>query len=222
LHLRYSYDTSTWAVEVVGLVAKEAALDNNTHISVHYQKPEGAFFHPNARAMSTALSWILNRTTDIAKLYTGGKKPALLELYSGCGAHTIPLAKSGLLSSIIAVELDHRLVSAFRRNCKLNGLEESAHLRVICEDAGKWVKDCEDEFDILLVDPPRDGLHEKVREIAIHGNFNHILYISCGKEALIRDLETLNGAFGVVDCFILDLFPGTHAVESLVRMERRK
>jgi tRNA/tmRNA/rRNA uracil-C5-methylase (TrmA/RlmC/RlmD family) len=71
----------------------------------------------------------------------------------------------------------------------------------------------------LLVDPPRSGLHESVCRLA--AGVMHILYISCGHEALLRDLNILGEMFEVVDCVLLDLFPGTRSVESLVHLQRR-
>ena len=79
----------------------------------------------------------------------------------------------------------------------------------------------EHHFDILLVDPPRQGLDEDVCGMARAGSFEHLLYISCGRDALVRDLECLTSDFVVVDLTLLDLFPGTYSVESLVHLRRR-
>jgi 23S rRNA (uracil1939-C5)-methyltransferase len=77
------------------------------------------------------------------------------------------------------------------------------------------------KFDILLVDPPRLGLGDKICQMAIQGSFQHILYISCGRHALKRDLERLDATFQIVNCHVLDLFPRTDSVESLVHLKRR-
>ena len=52
--------------------------------------------------------------------------------------------------------------------------------------------------------------------------FQHILYISCGRDALVRDLERLSEDFVAEDCTLLDLFPGTRSVESLVHLRRHR
>jgi tRNA/tmRNA/rRNA uracil-C5-methylase (TrmA/RlmC/RlmD family) len=262
-------------------------------IPVHYCKPEGAFFHPNASVMKLALKWLLNRvqyifdttatngTTPTA--HVRQRRPRLLELYCGCGAHTIPLALSGLFSRITALELDERLVRALKHNCRLNNLavlaENDDHdkndmqqrptddgcstvVECVSADAGTWARrqqrklqqkhqqrrqennddlsSCplrndeeSDEYNILLVDPPRNGLDEQVCRLSLGGAsssssslpaaaaFSHILYISCGKQALLRDLERLSTGYELVDCAILDLFPQTEAVETLVHLQRR-
>jgi 23S rRNA (uracil1939-C5)-methyltransferase len=57
--------------------------------------------------------------------------------------------------------------------------------------------------------------------LALKGQFKYMIYISCGRRALLRDLETLcAGGFNVADLAVIDLFPGTDAVESLVLLER--
>mmetsp|Transcript_557 Transcript_557/g.860 ORF Transcript_557/g.860 Transcript_557/m.860 type:complete len:160 (-) Transcript_557:102-581(-) len=90
------------------------------------------------------------------------------------------------------------------------------------------------DYDVLLVDPPRSGLDEKVCNMALNGTFTHIIYISCGRHALLKDLQRLccckeeeedekSSCFEVVDCALLDLFPRTkESVESLVHLRRRR
>ena len=79
-------------------------------------------------------------------------------------------------------------------------------------------------FEILLVDPPRGGLDKQVCDMTLQGTFQHVIYVSCGRRALLRDLSVLcgnGGGFDVVDLAVIDLFPGTDAVESLVHLKRR-
>ena len=190
-------------------------------IPVYYDKPETAFYHPNSRAMIKALTWMLNRLEWIVRV---DKHPCkLLEMYCGCGAHTVALAKTGLLEQIIAVELDQRLVKACEVNVQLNNLQ--GIVEVTQGDAGQWAKRLQKNptinFDIILVDPPRMGLDEHVCRMVCQQNFKHLIYVSCGHEALIRDLERLSSNFLVIDCVQIDLFPRTDSIETLVHLERR-
>jgi 23S rRNA (uracil1939-C5)-methyltransferase len=155
------------------------------------------------------------------------RKGRLLEMYCGFGAHTMALFKSDLLETIVAVELDSRLVEFLRINYMLNRQDDSmTELQFFMADAGRWAKNSQNilsqEFDILLVDPPRQGLDKNVCEMACRGPFQDFLYISCGREALVQDLVLLGNEYDVVDCVLLDLFPGTDAVESLVHLRRKK
>jgi 23S rRNA (uracil1939-C5)-methyltransferase len=232
------------------------SLDNQAVVSamtysVMYEKPETAFYHPNASAMLKALAWMLDRLTDIVQRHraTTGKTHAacsLLEMYCGCGAHTVALGRTGLLSKILAVELDPRLVLACERNVTLNRLESLVEVRR--SDAGQWAKEesrrrrrkkgngaenngeCRDAeeqiYDILLVDPPRQGLDERVCQMALQSDgsmhFMDFLYISCGHQALLRDLERLAPVYEVVHCAQMDLFPRTDSIETMVHLRRRK
>ena len=221
----------TWSVHV-----SQPPNDAKDAIAVHYEKPATAFFHPSAPIMCSALTWMLDRVSSIAAHHHQQqqkrhekdiKRPRLLELYCGCGAHTMALAKSGLLQDIVAVEVDERLVqAAVTKNMILN--QAQSVVTIDSSSAGQWARRfmkkplaSEHDFDILLVDPPRQGLDEDVCCMARAGPFEHLLYISCGRDALVQDLERLASDFFVVDCTLLDLFPGTYSVESLVHLRRR-
>jgi tRNA (uracil-5-)-methyltransferase len=100
--------------------------------------------------MSNALRWMLQ---CISGIVSSGNGPLnLLEMYCGCGAHTIALAKSGMLDRILAVELDRRLVEACETNISINGLGQK--VKVVQGDAGKWAKEHKkrpkEDYSILL------------------------------------------------------------------------
>lgn len=240
----------------------------SSSICVYYHKKADAFLHPNRYAMQRALEWIIQQLYSIivynfhylqqhGPKNTSQNNISLLEMYCGCGAHTMAIAKTGWLHRIVAVERDERLIQACIENCKLNqcdisssttrtshvdDTEKKKHLhRISCtsveviqgcasEWAKKWKKSyhgpCIDDkdkscFQILLVDPPRSGLDVHVRDMMKVGPFEHILYISCGLDALQRDLEDLQHVYDVEQCLVLDLFPRTDSVETLVYLQRR-
>lgn len=233
----------TWRVCLDDPSPHDDDADDMFHRTVRYEKPEGAFFHPNATAMCTALEWLIQRVVVIQHHRNDSESRRgtcrLLELYCGCGAHTVALMQTNILELIVAVELDERLVDACRRNVIINkcARESGTIVQVVSADAGVWAKTFVsrgpgkpldtsdsidmDRFDILLVDPPRQGLDANVCHMIICGSFTDVLYISCGKEALIRDLQRLSCYFQVADCKLIDLFPQTDAVESLLHLRRK-
>lgn len=230
---------------------------SENQIMVSYRKPEDAFQHPNGNTMIQALSWMLNRLqsiqNDLQTVPQGSRY--LLEMYCGCGAHTMAISKAKLFDFIVAVEMDQRLVDACIYNCKQNDCSSSDEgrcdsnqntinptpVQVFQGDAGDFAakamkkKDTVPQgrsvhsksywqsqpFQVLLVDPPRGGLDKHVLNLAINGSFQHLIYISCGKNALIRDLMVLSSVFEVVDCTLTDLFPRTDSVETLLHLKRR-
>jgi hypothetical protein len=188
------------------------------------------------------------------------------------------ISKARLFDSIVAIELDQRLVDACIVNCKLNGCypmeKTESEMRgdntfgsqvgvtnSLCQDgdttstvypfqgdAGSWSSKCmlrrtqryeesndtqqrrglfkqsywySQHYHVLLVDPPRMGLDENVCKLAINGAFEHIIYVSCGRKALKRDLAILANYFDIIDCTLTDLFPRTDSVETLVHLKRK-
>ncbi len=196
--------------------------------TVFYHKPADAFQHPNRSAMLTALSWLVGRIDAIVE--ARGGRVSMLEMYCGCGAHSIALATEDRFTRIKCVEVDARLVDSCKGNVALNELgglvsvvkgDAGEVARRMCRQ-GKGKKDVErEEYDVLLVDPPRQGLDQHVRRLAEKGRFTDFLYVSCGREALVRDLNGLLDSFDVVDVAITDLFPRTDSVETLVHLRRR-
>lgn len=233
-------DNGQWKVSLIYPLIVSQKSDKGASIqSVHYEKPEGAFYHPNARVMCRALEWMLARLSTVAIETTtlSNRKPRLLELYCGCGAHTVALRKSALLDFIVAVEYDDRLVQACQRNCDLNSTtsqssvddcEPITNVEIVLADVAVWIrrdfvkKWKNNLFDVLLVDPPRQGLDPIVCRMACEGSFRHLFYISCGRDALLRDLDRLDNAFEVVDFALLDLFPQTNSVETLLHLRKKK
>lgn len=218
----------TWMVSL----SKPTKLQNT--VSVRYEKPETSFYHPNASAMIKALRWMLDRLQTIQN--ERPKRLSLLEMYCGCGAHTVALGKSGMLDKILAVDVDPRLVQACKRNVELNKLALLIETRR--GDAGDFAREWQRQrkrtnssgdmndkdgcYDVLLVDPPRQGLDDQVCQMAMNvTTFQDFLYISCGHEALLRDLKRLSPAYAVVHVAQLDLFPRTNSIETLVHLRRR-
>jgi len=229
-------------------------IHDETHWMVKYRKPEDAFQHPNGNTMIQALDWMLNRLhaiqNDLLTIPQGNRY--LLEMYCGCGAHTMAISKAKLFDFIVAVEMDQRLVDACIYNCKQNdccsssesnqNIMSSTPVQVFQGDAGDFAAKTlrrkyidqqtisvqsksywqSQQFQVLLVDPPRGGLDEHVLNLAINGSFQHVIYISCGKNALIRDLKVLSTVFEVVDCTLTDLFPRTDSVETLLHLKKKR
>ena len=243
-----------------GAITIALGMGDESSIPVFYHKPEDAFQHPNGNTMLQALEWMVNKLHNIERTGTGDEKDLrLLEMYCGCGAHTMAISKSAIFDSIVAVELDQRLVDACQVNCDKNGCSPTQNndnvdgkgatpVYSFQGDAGEFAAKSllqrkrgldssttassvtnrssksywyGQDYHVLLVDPPRMGLSQEVRELAINGSFEHMIYVSCGRQALKGDLDALKIAFDVMDCTISDLFPRTDSVETLVHLKRR-
>merc|ERR1711988_783319 len=173
-----------------------------------------AFAHPNRMAMEAALNWMLEQM----KTLPSGSR--LLELYSGCGAHTLPMGLSGMFESILTVELDKRLCAAAMANMERHQLTD--RVKVLQGDAGHFAKRkaAKSGYRVLLCDPPRCGLDPRVLDLAMEA-MEHVFYVSCSAEAVERDLARLAPFFDVKASAVTDLFPLTHHVETLLHLVRK-
>ncbi len=138
-----------------------------------------------------------------------------LDLY--CGVGTLGLALAGRSEEIVGVESVDAAVLDARRNAARNGIENARFVAAPAED---WLGSAvELHPDLVIVDPPRAGLHPRALSGLIALAAPTALYVSCNPATLARDLALLAEAGYVADAMrILDLFPHTPHVETIVRL----
>jgi SAM-dependent methyltransferases related to tRNA (uracil-5-)-methyltransferase len=109
-------------------------------------------------------------------------------------------------------------VEAAKVNAGLNGL---TNCEFIAGDVLKVIDSLEDKPDIIVLDPPRDGIHPKALDKIIDFGVERIVYISCKPTSLVRDLEVLQAkGYRVEKVCAVDMFPQTVYVETVVLMSR--
>jgi 23S rRNA (uracil1939-C5)-methyltransferase len=141
----------------------------------------------------------------------------VLELFSGLGNFSVPLARRA--ARVVAVEGEAGLVARAQANAEANGMDNiehhSADLAVLAD--APWLQQ---HYDKLLLDPPRTGALEILRQLPLHG-VRRIVYISCNPATLARDAGELAGrGFRLRAAGIMDMFPHTAHVESIAVFER--
>jgi 23S rRNA (uracil1939-C5)-methyltransferase len=142
----------------------------------------------------------------------------VLELFSGLGNFTLPLARRA--ARVTAVEGEAGLVARARRNAELNGLGNIDHhvadLTVRSAD-GAWLKT---GYTAALLDPPRTGAREVLPAVAAQRP-RRILYVSCHPGTLARDAALLvhESGYRLRTAGIMDMFPHTSHVESMALFE---
>ena len=113
-----------------------------------------------------------------------------------------------------------KAVEAARNNAALNGLH---NCELIAGDVLKVIDGIEEKPDLIILDPPRDGIHPKALDKIIRYGVEHILYISCKPTSLARDLEVfLARGYKVEKAVAVDQFPWTANVETVVALSRIK
>ena len=79
----------------------------------------------------------------------------------------------------------------------------------------------EKQADVIVVDPPRAGMHPSVPGVIKRFNAKEIIYVSCSPSTLVRDLEEFVDMYRVTDVRPIDMFPHTHHIETVVRLEKK-
>lgn len=155
---------------------------------------------------------VLYRT---AREFIGETKDKLIfDLYSGTG--TIAQLLAPVAKKVIGVEIVEEAVIAARENAALNGLD---NCEFIAGDVLKVIDNIKDKPDLIVLDPPRDGIHPKALEKIIDYGVDRIVYISCKPTSLARDLVMLQErGYKVERVCCVDMFPNTVHVEVIIMM----
>ncbi len=168
----------------------------------------GEFLQVN-RAQASAM---YARLTELAEVQPGTQA---IDLFAGLGGIGLHLARAG--AQVIAVEIDRDAVAQLRRAAQRANLP----LTAIAGDVGEVRGQLGGRPDVVVVNPPRKGLSAGARGFLAELAAPMVLYVSCGPEALGRDLAVLASQGytpDVVEPF--DLMPGTAQIETLVRLRR--
>jgi 23S rRNA (uracil1939-C5)-methyltransferase len=75
--------------------------------------------------------------------------------------------------------------------------------------------------DVIITDPPRDGMHKKVIQQIINISPKKIIYVSCNSATQARDLELLKDKYDIINSQAVDMFPQTHHVENVVLLKKK-
>ena len=146
----------------------------------------------------------------------GGSDKTVFDLYSGTG--TIAQLIAPAAGKVIGVEIVEEAVEAAKKNAAANGLD---NCEFIAGDVLKVLDEVEEKPDMIILDPPRDGIHPKALPKIIAYGVDHIVYISCKPTSLVRDLEVfLENGYCVDKAVAVDQFPWTANVETVVLLSK--
>ena len=140
----------------------------------------------------------------------------ILDLYCGIGTTTMYIGNG---NNTIGVEVVKDAVKDANENKKLNNLEKIQFIEEKSENViGKLTQE---HLDVILVDPPRKGMDEKVVEAIIKSTAKKLVYISCDPATLARDLKALTeNGFGIEDVKLVDMFAKTMHVETVALLSK--
>lgn len=140
----------------------------------------------------------------------------IFDLYSGTG--TIAQILAPVAKKVVGVEIVKEAVEAAKANAKLNDLD---NCEFIAGDVLKVIDDLTDKPDVIVLDPPRDGIHPKALDKIIQFGVDRIVYVSCKPTSLVRDLQVFHtNGYRVEKAVAVDMFPGTGHVEVVTLLTR--
>ena len=181
-----------------------------TLLGLRFKISTFSFFQPNSLAAEVLYS--------IVRDYIGDTKDKeVFDLYSGTG--TIAQLLASVAKEVIGVEIVEEAVEAAKVNAALNGL---TNCRFIAGDVLKVLDDLTEKPDMIILDPPRDGIHPKALPKILAYGVENIVYISCKPTSLARDLPAfLAAGYEVQRSCSVDQFCETVHVETVVLMSRK-
>ena len=182
-----------------------------TLLGLRFKISTFSFFQPNSLAAEVLYS--------IVRDYIGDTKDKeVFDLYSGTG--TIAQLLASVAKEVIGVEIVEEAVEAAKVNAALNGL---TNCRFIAGDVLKVLDNLTEKPDMIILDPPRDGIHPKALPKILAYGVENIVYISCKPTSLARDLPAfLAAGYEVQRSCSVDQFCETVHVETVVLLSQQK
>jgi len=166
-----------------------------------------SFFQTNTKGAEGLYSIVREHMGD-------SDNKVVFDLY--CGTGSIGQIVAPNARKVIGIELIEEAVEAAKENAKLNGLNNCEFL---AGDVAKIITTVKDKPDIIILDPPRSGVHPKALDYVIKFNAKEIIYVSCNPKTLVNDLKVLVGAgYEIVKLRVKDMFPQTPHGETVVRL----
>jgi 23S rRNA (uracil1939-C5)-methyltransferase len=170
-----------------------------------------SFFQTNTR-QGEALYRI---TRDFAEL---DGSQVVYDLY--CGTGSIGIFCSGGVKKLVGVEMVEEAITDAKENALLNNISHAEFF------SGDVIDICNDDFfsahgrpDVIITDPPRAGMHEKLVKKILEIEAPLVVYVSCNPATQARDLNLLDEKYAVTKVQPVDMFPHTHHIENVVQLK---
>jgi 23S rRNA (uracil1939-C5)-methyltransferase len=173
-----------------------------------------SFFQTNSRQAET----LYRIARDFAEL---NGSQVVYDLY--CGTGSIGIFCSGGAKKIIGVEAVDAAVEDARQNAVVNKIEHAQFFTGdvidVCNEA---FFECHGKPDVIITDPPRAGMHDKLVKKILKIEAPVVVYVSCNPATQARDLHLLNHKYDVTRIQPVDMFPHTHHIENVVQLKLKR
>lgn len=193
------------------------------------EEMEGLKFRVNAKSFYQTNSLQAYELYKVARRFAGleansgnddSEKPLVYDLYTGTGTIANFVARQA--RKVIGIEYVEEAIEDAKLNARVNGLDNTLFY------AGDMKDVLTDKFiaahgrpDVMIVDPPRAGMHEDVVKVILNASPATLVYVSCNPATQARDLAMLDAKYKVEAVQPVDMFPHTHHVENVVKLVLR-
>lgn len=190
----------------------------NDHI---FEEMEGLRFKVGPKSFYQTNSEQAYNLYKVAREFAGLTGNELVyDLYTGTG--TIANFVARQVRKVVGIEYVPEAIEDAKVNSALNGIDNTLFY------AGDMKDILTNDFiaehgrpDVIITDPPRAGMHNDVIDVILAAEPKRIVYVSCNPATQARDLQLLDGKYKVTAVQPVDMFPHTHHVENVVRLDRR-
>lgn len=217
---------------VVNLKVNDTIADQDVYVfsGSEYieEKMEGLRFRINAKSFYQTNSRQAYELYKVARRFAGldekksdgGELPLVYDLYTGTGTIANFVARNA--RQVVGIEYVEEAIADAKVNSAVNGIDNTLFY------AGDMKNVLTDDFisrhgrpDVMIIDPPRAGMHEDVVKVILNAEPDVLVYVSCNPATQARDLALLDAKYRVTDVQPIDMFPHTHHVENVVRLVKR-
>jgi 23S rRNA (uracil1939-C5)-methyltransferase len=176
----------------------------------NFRVSANSFFQTNSRG-AERLYETVRRYADLNGSET------VLDLYSGTG--TIPLFLADRARTVTGIEINE----SANADAAMNARENRIHnCRFVCGDIRDKLGEITETPDLLIIDPPRAGMHKDVLARVMALAPARIIYVSCNPATLARDLGVMADAYDLLEIQPVDMFPHTYHIEAVARLALRR
>ncbi len=185
------------------------------------EQMEGLQFKINAKSFYQTNSTQAYELYKIARDFAGlTGNETVYDLYTGTG--TIALFIARMAKKVIGIESVPEAIADAKENAVGNGIDNVSFF------VGDMARVFTDDFiaqngkpDVIITDPPRDGMHKNVVEQLLQVMPERIVYVSCNSATQARDLALMSDQYEIAESQAVDMFPQTHHVENVVLLKRK-
>jgi 23S rRNA (uracil1939-C5)-methyltransferase len=167
-----------------------------------------SFFQTNTRGAA-----LLFKIVETYAALTGTE--TVLDLYSGTG--TIPILLSEHSKAVTGIEIIESAVTDAEKNCAKNGISNCSFIK---GDIRKCLSQITQRPDVVIIDPPRAGMHKDVIKQVLELGAGRMVYASCNPATMARDLQMMQESYRLEEVQPVDMFPHTYHVEAVAKLTK--